>query len=65
MKFLPGIMLIVLGLAVFFLPYWLPAVTDVRVEPEAFERSGQVGGAMIGVGLVLLVLFGLRKKKSG
>ncbi len=64
-RFLPGVLLLIIGLAVFSLPYWAPLVSDVRVEPEAFKRSGQVGGGVIGVGAALIIAALIAGRKRG
>lgn len=57
MRFI-GLLLAVIGAAVFTLPHWLPLVARATVTAETFVRAGQVGGALIGAGVVLF-LFGL------
>ncbi len=61
MKYL-GLLFVLIGAAVFSLPHWLPAVAEVTVTGETFARAGQVGGAVIGIGLVLL-LIGLFRRR--
>ncbi len=56
MRLSPGILLIVIGLIVFFFPHWVPLISDARGEPEAFRTAGQIGGGLIGVGLFTLIL---------
>ena len=57
-----GLLFVLIGAAVFSLPRWLPAVAEVRVTAETFVRAGQVGGAVIGIGVVLL-LIGLFRRR--
>ncbi len=61
MKYI-GLMFVLIGAAVFSLPHWLPMVAEVRVTDETFTRAGQVGGAVIGLGIVL-VLVGLFRRR--
>ena len=55
MKYL-GLLLVLVGAGVFTLPFWLPRVAEVTVTAETFARAGQVGGAVVGAGLVLFVI---------
>ena len=55
MKYL-GLLLALIGAAVFTLPHWLPGIASVTPTPETFARAGQVGGALAGIGIVLFVI---------
>lgn len=57
-----GLLVALIGAAVFTLPVWLPAVAGVSPTGETFARAGQVGGALAGVGLVLLLAGFLRRR---
>ena len=61
MKYL-GLLFVLVGAAVFSLPHWLPMVAEVGVTGETFARAGQVGGAVFGLGIVL-VLIGLFRRR--
>lgn len=58
-----GFLLAIVGGAVFTLPSWLPQVADVTAQPEAFAVAGQIGGALIGAGLALVVLSLFRRRR--
>ncbi|RJY08298.1 hypothetical protein [Aurantiacibacter aquimixticola] len=58
-----ALLLIGLGTVVLTLPYWLPSVAEVRVTGETFARTGQVGGAIIGIGIAVLVVAVFRRRR--
>jgi hypothetical protein len=53
---LGGLLLILVGAGVFSLPFWLPRVAEVTAALGAFEVAGQIGGGLIGVGVVFLLI---------
>ncbi len=58
-----GFLLVMVGIAVFATPWWVPAVSDARPQPEAYRRAGQVGGFLIGIGIPVMLLSVLKRKK--
>ncbi len=65
LKLVPAAMISIVGMAVFLLPYWLPALAEVQVTDETFVRCGQIGGGLIGLGVVVggLMLLAGRKNR--
>lgn len=57
---IPAIMIIVVGIAVFALPFILPGQEG---NAELAKRAGTVGGALIGAGAVFALIVGLKKPR--
>ncbi|WP_162789590.1 hypothetical protein [Altererythrobacter sp. ZODW24] len=57
---IPGIMILLVGVAVFALPFLLGGGSDAA---EFADRTSTVGGALIGIGLVFSLII-LAKKSS-
>ena len=59
-----GFLLVMVGIAVFAVPWWVPSVTGAPPsEPETYRRAGQVGGFLIGIGIPVMLLSVLKRKK--
>jgi hypothetical protein len=63
MRLIAGLVVIAIGAGVFALPYWLPEVAEVTVAPEAYAMAGQVGGAIMGLGVVAMVIGAFRRRR--
>jgi hypothetical protein len=57
---IPAVMILLVGLAVVLLPFLLSGQSE---NAELISRTGTVGGALIGIGLVASFLLALRKSK--
>jgi hypothetical protein len=63
MRWIGGLFVIAVGAGVFTLPHWLPDLAPgVTVTPETFVRAGQVGGAIMGLGVVALIIGLVRRR---
>lgn len=58
---IPAVLLILAGVIVFFLPYLLSGQSG---NAELASRTGMIGGAMIGVGIVFAALVWLSSPKQ-
>ena len=57
-----GLLLVVMGAGLFAAPFFPPASWPDEARARAFDMGGMIGGAMIGVGLVAMVVGLLRRK---
>lgn len=56
-----GIMILVVGLGIFSLPYIAPPSGD---SAELIARTSKIGGGFIGVGAILTLLGFIQRKKG-
>jgi hypothetical protein len=61
--FLMGLTLVFFGLCAFGLAFALPEASTPEGTVANFELLGQIGGGMIGVGIVAMIVGVLRRKR--
>jgi hypothetical protein len=63
--FLMGLMMVVIGVLAFVAVFFVPAGQSAETMARIGEMAGMFGGAMIGVGLVAMVIGLIRYSKQG
>ncbi len=60
--YLAPLLIIAVGIVVFFLPVWLPIFAQTTANPEMAARCGEVGGGLIGLGAMAALLIRVLRK---
>ncbi|MGL4321893.1 MAG: hypothetical protein ACRCS3_13620 [Paracoccaceae bacterium] len=62
--FLMGLTMVIIGGAAFVAPFLVPAGQSAETMSRIFEVAGMAGGALIGVGLVAMLIGLIRHRRQ-